>query len=164
MIFPYVMVYGLPVAYLVALAYSPKGLDMARVRRFFLTQMALTTAAFAIYLAFPVRSDYLFNEETGKHEYREDTWAGRLCFQFVHQGISLYVACPSMHTAHAFSVAWAFARDKIAGTSFAISLAIVTLFSTCMTKAHHPPHLAMGLLLCYFIQRSVFDPLTSRLP
>lgn len=162
-IFPYVAVYVLPLAYILSL-YADKGFDLGRVRRFFITQMILITVAFIIFVAFPVRSDYLYNKQTGKHDYREDKWAGKLCYQFVHQGISLYVAFPSMHTAHAFSIAAAFSYDNLKGKTIAQLLAVVTLLSTCFTKAHGPPHLFLGLLLAYAGQTAVFEPLTRRLP
>jgi len=162
MIFPYVAVYAMPVAYLISLCYT-RGLDIARARRFFLTQMGLITVAFAIYIMCPVRTDLLWNAETQKHEYGEESWIGRLCFKHVHQGISLYVACPSMHTAHAFSIAAAFAYDKLHGRTMAWALAVITLFSTTMTKAHPPPHLLFGLLLAYAGQRLIFEPLTHHL-
>merc|ERR1712072_230656 len=162
MIFPYVAVYGMPLAYLLSLCHT-HGLDIGKVRRFFITQMALITVAFAFYLLCPVRTDLLFNAETGKHEYGAETWIGRLCWKHIHQGISLYVACPSMHTAHAFSIAAAFSHEKLSGSKAAWALAVVTLFSTTMCKAHPPPHLLFGLLVAYAGQKLVFDPLTQRL-
>lgn len=162
MIFPYVAVYAMPVVYLVSLI-SSRGLDIGRVRRFFITQMALITVAFVFYLTMPCRTDILFNEETQTHEYGEDSWIGRLCYKHVHQGISLYVAFPSMHTAHSFSMAMAFAEDNLTGVSAAWILAICTLFSTLTTKAHFPPHLAAGLLLAFLAQRFVFNAITRNL-
>ena len=95
--------------------------------------------------------------------YGADTWIGRLCFQHVHQGISLYVAFPSMHTAHAWSIAAAFSTDNLRGSTAMWALAVTTLFSTCMTKAHHPPHCVAGLALAYAGQKLVFEPLTRNL-
>ena len=68
-----------------------------------------------------------------------------------------------MHTAHAFSIAAAFAADELAGKTPAAALAVVTLFTTCMTKAHGPPHLALGLLLAAAGHYAVFRPLGRRL-
>merc|ERR1712072_30257 len=156
MIFPYVLVYAMPVAYLVSLC-SSFGFDLGRVRRFFMTQMAMITVAFVLYLAFPCKTDLLLNTATMKYEYNEESWVGRLCYKFVHQGISLYVAFPSMHTAHAFSIAAAFEHDKLRGKSLALALAFITLLSTVMTKAHRPPHLPLGYALAYAGQKLVFD-------
>jgi len=163
MIFPYVAVYAMPLAYLLSLSISSHGLDLARVRRFFLTQILLITTAFLIYILAPVRTDLLWNPATQQHEYGAESWIGRLCYKHVHQGISLYVACPSMHTAHAFSIAAAFVADKLHGARLACLLAVVTLFSTTMTKAHPPPHLAFGLLLAYAGHHLIFRPLTHRM-
>jgi len=160
MIFPYVAVYALPLAYILSLS-ATRGLDLALIRRYFLTQLALITTAFILYLIFPCKTDLLLNATTNKYEYGEDTWIGRLCFRFVHQGISLYVAFPSMHTAHAFSTAAAFQHDNLKGRTVAWILAVATLFSTVMCKGHTPPHLPAGLLLAYAGQKLLFEPLTQ---
>lgn len=163
MVVPYVLVYAMPLFYLLSMVRS-RGLDIARVRAFFLTQMAMITTAFVLYYAFPCKTDLLWNEQKGRYEnYGEDSWLGRLCFKFVHQGISLYVAFPSMHTAHAFSTAMAFAHDHLPATNAMWALAAITLLSTTMTKAHHPPHLAAGLLVAFAVQTMVFQPLMARL-
>merc|ERR1712226_1168885 len=85
MIFPYVLVYLVPLA-------ASRGLDMGRVRTFFITQMAMITFSFIVYYFLPCKTDILWNEELGKYEnFSEATLAGRLCVKFVHRGISLYV-------------------------------------------------------------------------
>lgn len=154
MIIPYVAVYAMPTLFILS-TIATRGLDMDVVRRFFITQIFLISVAFVCYLAVPVQTDLLYNAETGKHEYG-DSLAGRLCFKFVHQGISLFVACPSMHTAHSFSIAAAFAHCRLKGTSWMKALAMITLVSTVGCKGHRAIHLPFGLLLALCGHRLVY--------
>jgi hypothetical protein len=162
LVIPYIAVYAMPAMYLVSLCWT-HGLDMAKVRRFFITQMCMITTAFAIYILCPVRTNLIEDAESGRQAALDKSWISQLCIKFVHQGISLYVASPSMHTAHAFSVAAAFSADKLRGSLLAWVLAIITLASTCGTKAHTPPHLAFGLALAAIAQVAVFQTLTRHL-
>jgi len=151
MVFPYIAVYAMPLVYIFAVL-AKYGWDMGKMRRFFATQMLLITMAFTCYYWFPVQTDLLWNEETQKHDIGGDTWIHHLNFKFVHQGISLFVACPSMHTAHSWAVALAFTRQKLPWTRFMQFLAAITIVSTLTTRAHHPPHLGFGIAFAFFGQ------------
>jgi len=141
-VFPYVAAYALPLVWLGSLLYT-RGLDMGAIRRFFLTQMALITVAFFVFYNFPVRTNLFEQYDLDV----KDTWIHQLNYKFVHQGISLYVSVPSMHNAHAWSVALAFYHDKLPGTLLALVMAVVTCFSTIFTRPHHVSHVPLGVAL-----------------
>merc|ERR1712196_667159 len=90
------------------------------------------------------------------------TFLEKLNYQHVHKGIFFWVACPSMHCAHAFSIAAAFKLQRLQGQKAVGILAYITLFSTCLTGAHPPPHLLLGVLLGLSIHNFVLKPLESR--
>ena len=139
---PYVLVYAMPALYLAAHV-DKHGLGkIAAARRFFFHQMALIVAAFALYLAFPTETDLIPAERAAP-----STAMSKVCVDFVHKGISQYVACPSMHVAHAASIAMAFRADGLRGASFAKAMAHITYASTLLTKAHPLPHIFFGFLL-----------------
>jgi hypothetical protein len=115
--------------------------------------MSLILIAFACYLAFPIKTDLLTNPTTGEIDVDiSSTWLHRLNYSFAHQGISKFVSAPSMHCAHAFSIAFAFGYRELKGAWVAKALAIITIFSTVFCKPHPcgPPHQAAGILLACF--------------
>merc|ERR1719433_1014328 len=89
------------------------GWDLGKFRRFFATQMLLITLAFSCYYFLPVKTNLLWDEQTQTYDIGGNSWIHELNFKFVHQGISEYVACPSMHTAHSWSVAFAFSEQSL---------------------------------------------------
>lgn len=107
-VFPYIAVYAMPAAFLI-LCVRKFGYDMGIIRRFFAVQMLLITIAFAFYYIFPVKTDIITNPETGEIDVDiSSTWVHRLNYSFIHQGISMWVASPSMHCGHSSSIAFAF--------------------------------------------------------
>jgi hypothetical protein len=155
-VLPYMMVYLLPAAFLIQVI-RYKGLDMALIRKFFAVQMFMICIAFACYLAFPLKFDIMSDRETGLIDVDiSSTWLHRLNFQFIHQGISKNVSCPSMHNAHAWAIALAFNYSKLPGSNVAIALALITAPATIFTKAHGPPHLLVGILLAFAVHFKVF--------
>jgi len=154
-VFPYIAVYFEPVIALVVMWTCLEN-PIGAVRRFYLTQIALIFAAFACYLAFPVRTDLLADPTTGELNMGGEGWLYELNYRFVHQGISLYVACPSMHNAHAFSIAAAFNAMNLPGKTLMKIMAVLTLFSTIFTKGHPPPHVPLGALLGLALHNRLF--------
>jgi len=146
MVFPYIAVYAMPFIYPFALI-AKYGWDMGKLRRFYLTQMILITVAFTCYYLFPVQTNLLWDEETQSFDIGGDSWIHELNFKFVHQGISFWVACPSMHTAHSWSIAFAFTQQELPLTRLMQFLAAITIVSTLTTRAHHPPHVGFGIIL-----------------
>jgi hypothetical protein len=154
-VFPYIFVYALPAAFLVV-AFNQR-FSMGAIRRFFAVQMMMIFCAFACYLAFPVETDLLTNPETGLIDVDiSSTWLHRLNYRFVHCGISKYVACPSMHNAHAWACAFAFASNKMRGRTIVATLAVLTVFSTIFTKAHPVPHIPFGVGLAVVFHNCIY--------
>jgi hypothetical protein len=137
-----------------------RGLDRGLIRKFYTVQMLMICIAFACYLAFPLRFDIITNRETGEIDVDIDsTWLHRLNYQFIHQGISMWVSCPSMHNAHAWAIALAFYQEKLPGYRFALALATTMFPATLLTKAHGPPHVKMGILLAFIVHHLVYKRL-----
>jgi hypothetical protein len=159
-VFPYIAVYALPALFLgVALQ---QGFSMGAIRRFFVVQIIMIFTAFACYLAFPVETDLLTDPATGEIDVDiSSTWLHRLNYRFVHCGISKYVACPSMHNAHAWAIAFAFASNKMHGRSIVAGLAVLTVFSTIFTKAHPVPHLPFGIGLAALFHNYVYKAMQN---
>ena len=67
----------------------------------------------------------------------------------------MWVASPSMHTAHSWAIAMDFTMLELPGKRAAQLLAFLTLFSTILCKPHGPPHLLQGALLAYSVHMSV---------
>jgi len=156
-VLPYMMVYLMPAAFLIQ-TIRYKGLDMGMVRKFYSVQMAMILIAFACYMAFPLRFDIITNRETGEIDVDiSSTWLHRLNYQFIHQGISMWVSCPSMHNAHAWAIALAFREHRLPGWKAAIALAIITAPATIFTKAHGPPHVKAGIVLAFLVHFMVYN-------
>jgi len=161
-VFPYVLVYLMPAAYtVVALRRSVSDETMGLLRAFFSTQMLMMLAAFACFLVMPVKTDLLVDAQGEQIVDTTSSWLHRLNYNFVHRGISKFVACPSMHCAHAFSCAFAWAAVRLPGQKLAGGLALLTLASTIFTKAHPVPHLPLGVGLALLFHRAVFTRLVS---
>ena len=97
------------------------------------------------------------DRETGEIDVDiSSTWIHKLNYQFIHQGISMYVSCPSMHNGHAWAIALAFYSCNLPGYTFALALSMITAPATIFTKAHGPPHLLVGILLAFVIHFKVF--------
>ena len=133
---------------------------MGLIRRFFIVQMSLICVAFACYILYPIKTDLLTNPITGEIDVDiSSTWLHRLNYSFAHQGISKFVSAPSMHCAHAFSIAFAFGAKELTGQYISKALAVITIFSTVFCKGHPigPPHQSAGILLAcvahYFFKR-----------
>jgi len=161
-VFAYIIVYLMPLALTVlALRRSVSDETTGLLRAFFATQMLMMVAAFACFVAFPVKFDLLVNRQGEQIVDTSSTWLHRLNYAFVHQGISKYVACPSMHCAHAFSCAFVWAAQRLPGQKLVGGLALLTLASTVFTKAHGPPHLALGVGLAVLFHRAVYARLVA---
>lgn len=154
-VFPYIAVYAEPILALVVMWNYVEN-PIGTIRRFYFTQIALIFAAFACYYAFPVRTDLLTDPTTGELNIGGEGWLYELNYRFVHQGISLYVACPSMHNAHAFSIAAAFNALNLPGKTLMKIMAVLTVFSTIFTKGHPPPHVPLGALLGLLMHYKLF--------
>jgi len=162
-VFPYIGVYAMPFV-LVAVLLSTRGANdavMGSIRRLVLTQMLMMCAAFACYSAFPVKTDLLVDAFGQRIVDVESSWLARLNYQFVHVGISKFVACPSMHVAHSFACAAVWTAHGLPGKAAAKALAYITLGSTIFTKAHPVPHLWLGWALAQFFHQRVFLPLEA---
>jgi hypothetical protein len=150
-VFVYIAVYAMPAAFLACTVYK-YGYDMGIVRRFFVTQMAMIVMAFCFYYAFPTKTDLITDPLTGEIDIDiSSTWIHRLNYRFIHQGISMWVASPSMHTAHSWAIAMDFTMLELPGKRVAQALALLTLFSTILCKPHGPPHLLQGAILAYLV-------------
>jgi hypothetical protein len=146
----------MPAAFLIQVI-RYKGLDMALIRKFFAVQMFMICIAFACYMAFPLKFDIITDRETNMIDVDiSSTWLHRLNYQFIHQGISQYVSCPSMHNAHAWAIALAFSQNKLPGSNLALALACITAPATIFTKGHGPPHLLVGILFGFAAHHKVF--------
>jgi hypothetical protein len=140
-VFFYIGVYFMPIAFL-ACAVHKYGFDMGLIRRFFALQMVLILSAFFFYYAFPTKTDLITDPVTGEIDVDiSSTWVHALNYRFIHQGISMWVAAPSMHCGHAFSIAFAFTMLELPYTRVAQFMAFITLFSTTLCKPHPIMHL-----------------------
>ena len=150
-VFPYIAVYAMPAAFL-WLCVRKYGYNMGIIRRFFAVQICMILCAFFFYYVFPTKTDLITNPVTGEIDVDiSSTWVHRLNYSFVHQGISMWVAQPSMHCGHSSAIAFAFGMLDLPGKRIAQGLAVITLFSTIFCKPHTPPHLLQGVMLAWIV-------------
>lgn len=157
-IVPYFLVYLQPLVY-VAICISSKGLraSLPFLRKFHSTQFTLMTAAYIMYVLFPVSISsimYPFPEN--------GTFLDKYTWTFVKNGMSDFCACPSMHVAHVLSMSLIHRHDGLPGSSVAMAFAFCTLFSTVFTRAHYIMDVPCGVALAFAVDRLLFKSLTSK--
>ena len=158
LILPYIWAYFMPFVYVVC-AVKGKGVRqaLANVRLFYAVQMGLMGTCYALYVLFPTSIATL-------HWAQPPATAPallHLTHSFVHAGMTSFNACPSMHVAHCVSIAWIQSADKLPYAHWSSAFAVITLFSTFLTKAHFLADVPAGLALAQLFDMHVYRPCAS---
>lgn len=161
LIIPYVIVYFMPVTYVLCCLYD-KGVNgsVLYIRRFYQMQMTLMACCYALYVIFPVSIESLALVEPSSNA----PVLQHLTYTFVHTGMTTFCALPSMHVAHCLSMAWIQSHDELSGAFITYAFAIITCFSTVLTKAHFLMDVFTGIVLAYLFDRQLFVRLCSHGP
>jgi membrane-associated phospholipid phosphatase len=158
MIIPYMVCYVIPSTYVMA-SIVGKGVkdSVANVRLFYTVQISLMVTCYALYILFPVSIRSIAIEKPSDNV----PLLLQLTYTFVHTGMTTFCAFPSMHVAHCTSMAWIQWEERLPGAAWTCAVAVVTLFSTVLTKAHFIMDVPSGLLMAYLFHRFMWKPLRA---
>ena len=156
MIIPYVIVYFIPSTYVLSslMAKGVKG-SVENVRIFYTVQICMMATCYALYILFPVSVKEISMDPPEENA----TILTQLTYTFIHSGMTKFCACPSMHVAHCISMAWIQADRKLPGATTTYVFAIITFFSTVLTKAHLIVDVPAGFALALIFDEFLYQPL-----
>ncbi len=156
MIIPYMMVYFMPSTYVIA-SLAGKGVkdSVSNVRLFYAVQITLMATCYALYILFPVSISPIAIDKPAADAHL----LMKLTYTFVHTGMTTFCACPSMHVGHCTSMAWIQHEEGLPGALWTYAFAIITFFSTVLTKAHFVMDVPAGLLTAWLFDRYMRRPL-----
>jgi hypothetical protein len=163
MVVPYILVYFHPPVYVLG-TISKYGLRKAvqPVRRFYTTQVSLMALSYLIYIALPTSIADISMRVQGLAPPADASFITLLNYRFIHEHLTLFNACPSMHVGHTLSMAIIHWDDASPGYRLGMLGAAVTFFSTVLTRAHYIMDVPCGIIMAIVFDRAIFRPWKAR--
>ena len=177
MVVPYFLVYFIPGVYTMGTLWSQGILrSLGPVRRYFFTQILVMTICYILYIVFPTSIESISMRDQppiistlidsngegvgGIMATLADHFA-LMNYRFVHQHMTLYCACPSMHVSLTLCMAFVHYKESVVGWTWAVLGAIVTFFSTVLTRAHYILDVPFGMMVACLMYQCIYLPLRS---